>query len=71
MRRRTLGRTGVQVGEIGLGGIPMIRVEDLDLTDAIINRALDSGINYLDNARAYQDSEMKYGRVLKYRRKEA
>jgi predicted aldo/keto reductase-like oxidoreductase len=71
MRMRTLGRTGVQVSEIGLGGIPMVRVEDLDLTDAIINRALDSGINYLDNARAYQDSEMKYGRVLKYRRKEA
>ncbi len=71
MRTRTLGRTGVQVSEIGLGGIPMISVEDLDVTDAIINHALDLGINYLDNARAYGNSEMKYGRVLKHRRSEA
>ena len=71
MKLRTLGRTGVQVSEIGLGGIPIIRVEDLDLTDQIINHALDCGINYLDNARAYGNSEMKYGRVLKHRRAEA
>lgn len=71
MKFRTLGRTGVQVSEIGLGGIPIIRVEDLDLTDQIINHALDCGINYLDNARAYGNSEMKYGRVLKHRREEA
>ena len=71
MKMRKLGRTGVQVGEVGLGGIPVIRVEDLDLTDEIINHALDSGINYLDNARAYDTSEMKYGRVLKHRRDEA
>lgn len=68
---RTLGRTDAQVGEIGLGGIPMIRVEDLDLTDEIITRALDCGINYLDNARGYNTSEMKYGRILKDRRAEA
>lgn len=71
MKFRTLGRTSVQVSEIGLGGIPIIRVEDLDLTDQIINHALDCGMNYLDNARAYGNSEMKFGRVLKHRREEA
>lgn len=71
MRMRTLGRTGVQVSEIGMGGIPIIRLEDLDLTDEIINHALDCGITYFDNAEAYPTSEMKYGRVMKHRRSEA
>lgn len=70
VKMRTLGRTGVQVSEIGLGGIPLIRVEDLDLCDEIISHAIDCGINYLDNAEAYPTSEMKYGRIVKDRRSE-
>jgi len=68
---RTLGRTGVQVSEIGFGGIPIIPMESLDETDQILNHALDVGINYIDTAEAYPTSEMKIGRVMKDRRSEA
>ncbi len=69
IRKRKLGRTGFDVAEVGLGGIPMMRV-DFDKAAAIVNRALDRGVNYLDNARAYDDSEAKFGQVMKDRRDE-
>ncbi len=70
IRKRRLGRTNVMVTEIGLGGIPLMRVEDFDEAAELINYALDQGINYIDTARAYKDSEEKFGQVLKDRRDE-
>ena len=58
------------VTEIGLGGIPIMQVEDLDQAAELINYALDQGINYIDTARAYKDSEKKFGLVMKDRRDE-
>lgn len=70
IRKRRLGRTGEMVTEIGLGGIPVMRVEDMDEAARLINHALDQGINYIDTARAYGDSEEKFGLVMKHRRDE-
>lgn len=70
MKYRTLGRTGLRVSVIGFGGIPIQRVP-LGDAKAIINRALDLGINFFDTARAYTDSESKLGAALKFRRGEA
>jgi len=47
-----------------------MRVEDMDEAAAIVNRALDLGISYIDSARGYQDSEAKMGQVVKERRDE-
>ncbi|MGQ9730291.1 MAG: aldo/keto reductase [Candidatus Zipacnadales bacterium] len=69
-RRRPFGSTGIEVSEVGLGGIPLIRVEDMEEAAKIIHHALDGGINYLDTARAYKTSEAKFGLVLRERRSE-
>ncbi len=70
MEYRTLGKTGLRVSVVGFGGIPIQRVSAAE-ANAIVNRALDLGINFFDTARAYTDSEEKLGAVLKARRKEA
>jgi len=67
---RTLGRTGVKVTIIGLGGEGILRTFGHDREAyELINRALDLGINYCESARAYSGSESYYGKALKERRK--
>lgn len=70
MQYRKLGRTGLQVSAIGFGGIPIQRISEAE-AKAVVNQALDQGINFFDTARGYTDSEVKLGQVLKERRKEA
>ena len=68
---RILGRTGVKVTSIGLGGEGILRTFNHDRDAyAVINRAIDLGINYFESARAYAGSESYYGRSLKERRKD-
>ncbi|SFR13924.1 aldo/keto reductase [Desulfoscipio geothermicus] len=69
MQYRLLGKTGLKVSVIGFGGIPIQRVSVGDAY-AIVNRALDLGINFIDTARGYTDSEAKLGEALKARRNE-
>jgi len=70
IRKRKLGRTGFMATEIGLGGIPIMQVQDVEEAARLINYALDQGINYIDTARCYGDSEKKFGLALKGRRQE-
>jgi predicted aldo/keto reductase-like oxidoreductase len=64
-----LGRTNFKVSEIGFGGIPIQQISVNRATE-VIQAALDLGINYIDTARAYTDSERKIGRAIKNRRDE-
>jgi len=57
------------VTRIGLGTIPIIK-ESKWRAVRIIHKALDLGINFIDTARAYEDSEEKIGEVMKTRRSE-
>lgn len=81
MRYRKLGRTRLRVSEVSLGtvelgmeyglkadGEPGVPAE----TDArnLLNRAIDSGVNYIDTAALYGNSEEVIGRALKGRRSE-
>lgn len=74
MPYRTLGRTGVKVSLVGLGGHHIGRgsVSPEDST-RIVRTALDSGINFLDNCWDYNNgvSEERMGVALKdgYRQK--
>jgi aryl-alcohol dehydrogenase-like predicted oxidoreductase len=69
--KRTLGKTGVEVTALGLGGEGILRTfgQDED-ANRLINKALDLGINYCESARAYSGSESYYGNALKERRKD-
>jgi len=66
---RNLGKTGVQVTMMGLGGEGVLRTygREKEAYD-LINRAIDLGIGYFESARAYSGSESYYGMALKERR---
>jgi aryl-alcohol dehydrogenase-like predicted oxidoreductase len=69
--RRKLGKTGVEVTVLGLGGEGILRSRGFDReAEQVINRALDLGINYCESARAYDGSEAYYGLALRERRSE-
>ena len=71
IQKRPLGKTGVNVTLLGLGGEGVLRTFGYDdEAYALINRALDLGINYFESARAYSGSESYYGKALGDRRKE-
>lgn len=56
---------------MGLGGEGLLRTHGRDREAyALINKALDLGINYFESARAYDGSEEYYGKALRERRKD-
>ena len=59
----------MKVSEIGFGGIPIQQI-GLNKAVEVVETALDLGINYIDTARAYTDSEKKIGKAIKSRRDE-
>lgn len=66
-----LGRTGVSVAVLGLGGEGILRTYGHDdEAYRLINAALDLGIDYFESARAYAGSEEYYGLALRERRKD-
>ena len=69
MQKRTLGKTGWKLSVIGYGAIKLPRISQRDC-DMLLNEAIDGGINFVDTADCYGDSEEKIGRALKGRRKE-
>src|SRR5512144_2919315 len=70
MRYRILGRTGLQVSEIGLGA-GGLRCSTAEYAVQMVHRALDLGVNYFDTASVYGDSEEKLGIALEGRRQDA
>jgi aryl-alcohol dehydrogenase-like predicted oxidoreductase len=69
--KRTLGKTGVEVTIMGLGGEGVLRTFGYEREAyTLINRAIDLGINYFESARAYSGSESYYGLALEERRRD-
>ncbi|MET8862703.1 aldo/keto reductase [Nonomuraea sp. NPDC004580] len=71
MQYRTLGRTGIKVSSYGLGALMFATsVGNPDPAESarVIHKALDAGINLIDTADAYGDSEEIVGGALKGRR---
>jgi predicted aldo/keto reductase-like oxidoreductase len=66
---RALGQTGLLTSGLGFGGIKLPQVE-AETASRALNRALDLGINFVDTARRYKDSEEKIGHALHRRREE-
>jgi aryl-alcohol dehydrogenase-like predicted oxidoreductase len=68
MPMRKLGRTGVEVSLVGLGGWHLgFKYIDDELSIRIIRHAIDNGINFMDNCWDYNDgaSEKRMGKALK------
>jgi aryl-alcohol dehydrogenase-like predicted oxidoreductase len=71
--KRPLGKTGREVTIYGLGGLFTVSMHDrYDEAVAIVNRAIDLGVNYLDTSAWYGTgaSELNIGTVMKERRAE-
>jgi aryl-alcohol dehydrogenase-like predicted oxidoreductase len=72
MQYRTLGRTGIQVSPYALGTMMFGQMGNPDHEEsvAIIHRALDAGINFVDTADMYShgESEQIVGKALAGRR---
>ena len=69
LRRRRLGRTGLEVSELAFGGgwVGGVLIHrDEDTRRAALARALEAGINLIDTAPSYGDgeSERTLGRLL-------
>ena len=63
MRNVILGKTGLNISEVGFGGIPVIRLDQKEAIK-VLHRACDKGITFYDTANAYKDSEEKMGRAF-------
>ncbi len=66
MKKVTLGRTGLKVSRVGMGGIPITRPQE-DEAIKTIQRAHNLGINFFDTATGYGggSSEKRIGAALK------
>ncbi|MDR1733176.1 MAG: aldo/keto reductase [Synergistaceae bacterium] len=69
MEKIRLGKTELQVSRVALGGIPIMRVPKEEAV-ALVRKTLDLGINFIDTAHVYHDSEEKIGEGIKGVRRE-
>ena len=77
MIRKILGRTGLEVSQLGYGSMGIrgpktwgVRVVSEELADELLNSVLDAGINFIDTAPDYGISEQRIGRYISSRRSE-
>lgn len=63
MQYRILGKTGLKISEMGLGGIPVQRIDE-ESTKTLLHAMVDAGVNYIDTARGYTVSESYLGYAL-------
>jgi len=66
MEYRTLGRTGLDVSPLSMGGLFVSKIAGEDRRRAYdaVHRALELGVNYTDTAPSYLDSEEVLGEAL-------
>ncbi len=71
MEHRSFGKTGLKVSVLGFGGSE-IGYQDASqkVTAKILGAALEAGINVIDTAECYQDSEALIGKTIGHRRDE-
>src|SRR3954471_11588697 len=71
MEYRQLGRTGLTVSEIGYGAWGIGRSAWVGATEdesmRALHRAIDLGVNFIDTARGYGESERIVGNVVRER----
>ena len=71
--KKPLGRTGIQVSAMGLGGYHLGSAETDQAAMEIVAKAFDHGVRFFDNAWEYHDglSEERLGKALRGKRDQA
>ena len=71
MEYRTLGKTGLRVSEVGYGAAQIGNINmPEDRVEEVLNAVLDAGINFIDTAAMYGQSEARIGKYISRRRDE-
>ncbi len=77
MLKKTLGRTGLEVTQLGYGSMGLrgpktwgVRVVSEEAAETFLNSVLDAGINFIDTSPDYGVSEERIGRYISGRRSE-
>ncbi|HEX8141599.1 MAG TPA: aldo/keto reductase [Pyrinomonadaceae bacterium] len=69
MEKRALGRTGMEVSVLGFGGSEIgYEHAELKTVERLLRSALDAGLNCIDTAECYLESEELIGRAVSERR---
>ena len=63
MEYRILGKTGLEISRLGLGGIPIQKI-DAEGTRVLLRKLMGEGVNFIDTARGYTVSEEYLGFAL-------
>jgi predicted aldo/keto reductase-like oxidoreductase len=63
VERARLGKTGIEVLRLGFGGIPIQSLPEEEAI-AVVRFVLDQGMDFIDTARGYTNSEERIGKVL-------
>ena len=71
MEKRILGKTGLSLSTMGIGGFHLVEIPQVDATK-LLNTYLDRGGNYIETAAGYGagSSEKKIGKAISGRRDE-
>ena len=64
MEKVRFGKTELMVSKVAFGGIPIMRVSKAEAV-RIVREAVSLGVNFIDTATGYLDSEEKIGEALK------
>jgi aryl-alcohol dehydrogenase-like predicted oxidoreductase len=71
VEKRTFGKTGLQVTPLGFGGAEIgFQGATPETVAKLLNSALDAGLNVIDTAECYVDSEEMIGKAVGHRRKD-
>lgn len=71
MERRAFGKTGLQLSVLGFGGAEIgAQATTQDEVNRLLGTALDAGLNVVDTAECYGESEERIGRAIGSRRQD-
>lgn len=71
MEKRVLGKTGLEVSVLGFGGAEIgYQGVAQETVETLLNAALDAGLNIIDTAECYANSEELIGKAVAHRRGE-
>jgi len=69
MEKTRFGKTGLMVSKVAFGGIPIMRVPK-DEAVKLVRETVSLGINFIDTAHGYADSEEKIGEAIRGMKRE-